>query len=196
MCAVLNFPRKCVYLIGARGAGKSTVGKILAKKLNWPLAETDTLAETILGQPIAKVVSEQGWEAFRTAESKALAQAASMVPAIVSTGGGIVLKKDNCSLMQKTGVVVYLKASAQELEARLWKNIGSRPSLTGAHPAQEIAQVLADREELYDGLAHLTVDVHRSAEEVARNIYSILLMRWAKEGNLPTPEDSNNKVVQ
>ena len=78
MATIINFPRKCVYLIGARASGKSTVGRLLAKRLNWPLTETDALAEGILGQTIAKTVSEQGWEAFRLAESEALRQAASM----------------------------------------------------------------------------------------------------------------------
>ncbi len=186
MAAVLNFPRKCIYLIGARASGKSTVGRLLAQRLNWPLAETDALAEGILGQTIAKTVSEQGWDAFRRAESEALLQAASLEPAVISTGGGIVLREENCKLMQKTGLIVYLKASAQELGDRLEKSLGSRPSLTGAHPAREIAQVLADREELYCELAHLTVNVHRPAAQVARHIYSLLVMRGA-QGNILHP---------
>ena len=191
MAAIINFPRKCVYLIGARSCGKSTVGRILAKRLNWPLAETDALAEGILGQTIAKTVSEQGWEAFRLAESEALRQAASMEPAIISTGGGIVLREENRELMQKTGLIVYLKASAEELQKRLEKKLGARPSLTGAHTAREIAQVLADREELYQELAHLIVDVHRPTKEVAQHIYSVLLMRGA-QGNILHPLSSAN----
>ena len=191
MSTIINFPRKCVYLIGARASGKSTVGLLLAQRLNWPLSETDALAEGILGQTIAKTVSEQGWEAFRLAESEALQQAASMEPAIISTGGGIVLREENCKLMEKTGFIVYLKASAQELERRLEKKVGARPSLTGAHPAREIAQVLADREELYQELAHLTVDVHRPSKEVAQHIYSVLLARGA-QGNILHPV-SNTK---
>lgn len=186
MTAVLNFPRKCIYLIGARASGKSTVGRLLAQRLKWPLVETDALAEEILGQTIAKTVSKQGWDAFRRAESEALLQAAGMEPAIISTGGGIVLREENRKLMQKTGLILYLKASAQELGDRLEKSLGSRPSLTGAHPAREIAQVLADREELYCELAHLTVNVHCPAAEVAQHIYSLLVMRGA-QGNILRP---------
>lgn len=186
MSTIINFPRKCVYLIGARASGKSSIGQLLAQRLNWPLAETDALAEAILGQTISKTVSEKGWEAFRVAETEALQQAASMEPAIISTGGGIVLREENRNLMEKTGLIVYLKASAEELQRRLEKTLGARPSLTGAHPAKEIAQVLADREELYQELAHLTVDVHCSTEEVAKHIYSVLLMRGA-QGNVINP---------
>lgn len=186
MVQVLNFPRKCVYLIGARASGKSTVGRLLAARLNWPLAETDALAEEILGASISRVVSEQGWRAFREAEGLALKQAASLEPAVISTGGGIVLSDENREFMNKTGLIVYLRASPELLEKRLWDDAGARPSLTGVHPAKEIAQVLADREELYRELAHLTVDVERSAEEICKHIYAILLMRGAK-GNLLKP---------
>ena len=186
MVQVLNFPRKCVYLIGARCSGKSTVGALLAARLKWALAETDTLAEEILGRTIASVVSSDGWHAFRDAESEALRRAAGLEPAVVSTGGGIVLREENCELMNRTGLIVYLRASGEELAERLTRNLGPRPSLTGVHPAREIFQVLEEREPIYRKLAHLSVDVHRPAEEVCKHIYSILLMRGAG-GNLSQP---------
>ena len=88
MLGFLDFPHKCVYLVGARACGKSTIGRLLAARLNWPLAETDLLAEEIMRAPIFEAVGEKGWDFFREAETRALKQAASLNPTVVSTGGG------------------------------------------------------------------------------------------------------------
>ena len=186
MLGFLDFPHKCVYLVGARACGKSTIGRLLAARLNWPLAETDLLAEEIMRAPISDAVAEKGWDFFREAETRALKQAASLNPTVVSTGGGIVLRRENREFMAKTGMVVYLKALPQLLEERLRADAGCRPSLTGAHPADEIGQVLAEREELYREIAHLTVDVDRPEEEVCKHIYATLL-RIGARGHLLKP---------
>ena len=188
MLGSFGFSHKCVYLVGARACGKSTVGRLLAARLNWPLAETDLMAEEIMGSSISDAVAEKGWDFFREAETRALKQAASLKPAVISTGGGIVLSRENREFMAKTGMVVYLKALPQLLEERLRADAGCRPSLTGAHPADEIGRVLAEREELYREIAHLTVDVDRPEEEVCKHIYATLLMIGAK-GHLLKPSD-------
>ena len=174
MAVITEFPRQNIYLIGARASGKSTIGKIPATQLGWSFAETDELAQEILGRSISAAVNELGWEVFRRAESESLKRLAALERTVVSTGGGIVLRQENCELMHKTGTVVYLKASACELEKRLLKNSGGRPSLTGAHPAKEIAVVLEEREALYEALAHLTVNAHSSAREVAKRLAAII----------------------
>lgn len=174
MTVITEFPRQNIYLIGARASGKSTTGKLLAAQLGWAFAETDELAQVILGRSIASAVNELGWEAFRRAESESLNRLAGLERTVVSTGGGIVLRQENCELMHKTGIVVYLKVSAAELEKRLLRNSGGRPSLTGAHPAKEIAVVLEEREELYEGLAHLVVNAEQSAKKVAERLAAII----------------------
>lgn len=174
MAVITEFPRQNIYLVGARASGKSTTGKILAAQLGWSFVETDELAQEILGRSIAAAVTELGWEAFRRAESESLEQVARLERTVVSTGGGIVLRQENCELMHKTGTVVYLKASAAELEKRLLRNSGGRPSLTGAHPAKEIAVVLEEREELYEGLAHLIINAEQSPREVAKRLAAII----------------------
>ena len=187
MLGSFGFSHKCVYLVGARACGKSTVGRLLAARLNWPLAETDLMAEEIMGSSISDAVAEKGWDFFREAETRALKQAASLKPAVISTGGGIVLSRENREFMAKTGMVVYLKALPQLLEQLLLADAGCRPSLTGAHPADEIGRVLAEREKLYRELAHLTVDVDRAEEEICKHIYATLLIVGAK-GHLLKPD--------
>ena len=138
----IDYPYKRLYLIGARSSGKSTVGAMLAARLNWTFVETDVLAEENMGCPIFKVVEEQGWAAFRDAEVLALKQASGLEPAVISTGGGIVLRRENCELMNETGVIIYLCAGGDELARRLARDAGARPSLTGDLPAKEIVRVL------------------------------------------------------
>lgn len=178
----VNFSDQRLYLIGARGCGKSTVGARLAAKLGWEFAETDALAEKIMGRSIAHAVAEWGWNRFREAETQALilaagvasGQAARQAPAVISTGGGIVLGRENRELMSKSGLTIYLYASGPELARRLRLNPGGRPSLTGEDPAQEIMRVLEEREALYRACARFIVDAEQSVESVCGRVMEIL----------------------
>ncbi|MBQ4133731.1 MAG: shikimate kinase AroL [Desulfovibrionaceae bacterium] len=168
-----NFFHGRLYLIGARSSGKSTVGGMLAAQLGWTFAETDAMAEEIMGQSISQAVEKLGWDAFRDAESQALTQAAALEPAIVSTGGGIVVRPQNRELMSKTGLIAYLCAGGDELARRLSVNLGGRPSLTGEHPAREIIRVLQERDPLYRELAHFIIDAERPVQLVCEDLLKI-----------------------
>lgn len=200
MIDLLDFPSKSLYLIGAGGSGKSTVGRLLAEKLNRPLVETDELVEALLGCSIPQIVREQGWHVFREAETQVLKSSASIKPAIISTGGGIVLAEENRDFMNKSGIIVYLDASVELLEKRLWEDVGSRPSLTGVHPAKEIAQVLAEREPLYREIANLVLFVDDSAERMCNSIVQAILLMQEMKGDLfkldGSPDDENKRILQ
>lgn len=200
MIPLLNFPKRSLYLIGARGSGKSTVGRLLSEKLNWPLLETDELVEQLLGSPIPQIVNEQGWHTFRKAETQVLMHSACIEPSIISTGGGIVLTEENRDFMSKSGIVVFLDVSPEILEKRLWEDAGSRPSLTGVHPAKEIAQVLKDREEPYRKLAHLVIFANDSAENTCDSILqAISFMHDIKGDSLGPklqPNNENKRILQ
>ena len=110
-----------VYLVGLRGSGKSTVGKILADLIGFDFMDQDELTVKRAGKPIAQIFSEDGEPEFRRIESQTLRQLASHDRTVVATGGGVVLSMDNRNLLRETGLVVHLDGPveifAQRIEA-------------------------------------------------------------------------------
>ena len=115
---------KTIYLIGFMGSGKSTVGKKLAKNSSKTFIDTDDFIERTHKRKISDIFAVNGESTFRTYEIDALKQVSTYE--IVSTGGGIVEKKDNLNTMKKNGIVFYLHASFEEIASRL-ENDDTRP---------------------------------------------------------------------
>jgi len=157
-----------VYLIGPRASGKSTLGAYLADRLGARFVDTDDMVINQSKVCISALVEDKGWEAFRDLETRALAEVARSEGLVAATGGGIVLRPENRALLSR-GLVVYLKAEAGLLadRLRLDPKARQRPSLTGADPSDEIAQVLKQREPLYLECADLVLDAAKPLEELA-----------------------------
>jgi shikimate kinase (EC 2.7.1.71) len=96
-----------LYLVGMMGAGKTTVGRILAKKLKYHFFDTDAVIAQVANQSIADIFAEQGEEAFRELETQVLGQLSAYTNLIVATGGGIILRLTNWSYLHH-GIVVWL----------------------------------------------------------------------------------------
>ncbi len=159
-------------LIGYRGSGKTTIGRLLADASGVPLLDTDQLVIDAAGKSIADIFQDEGEPHFRALEEQAVAEAVGQ-HAVVATGGGAVLREANRRQLA-TRTVVYLKADVATLAARIAADGPGRPSLTGDGPAAEVAAVLAEREPIYESLADVTVDAAESpAALVAR-----LLATW------------------
>jgi shikimate kinase len=156
-------------LVGYRASGKSTVGRLAAARLGWPFIDADTAVEEALGQPIRTFFAEHGEAAFREAEATALARILDEPGCLVlATGGGAVLREGNRVLLrERGGLVVYLHAPAEVLQARLRHSAGGRPSLTGAPVADEVPALLAAREPLYRAVATVVIDATRPTTTVA-----------------------------
>jgi shikimate kinase len=156
-------------LIGYRACGKSTVGRLAAARLGWPFVDADTVIETTIGMPIRRFFSERGEEAFRDVEQAALVRLLAGDGCLVlATGGGVVLRPANRTLLAgRGGLVAYMHASAEVLQARLRHSTGGRPSLTGAGVADEVPALLAQRDPLYREVSQRTVDATRPAASVA-----------------------------
>lgn len=156
-----------VFLIGARASGKTTLGRELARELNEGFTDTDAIVVERIGMAVEKYVEQNGWAAFRRAESQALRDAADQPPHIVACGGGIVLSRTNRDILQQ-GVVVYLRVPEEELIRRLENDpkSGQRPSLTGRGLVEEVREVLGEREPLYCSCASLTVEHGTLAQQV------------------------------
>jgi len=157
---------KPIALIGYRGSGKSTISKILAQKLGYKLFELDHLIDERAGEKIPEIVAKFGWERFRQMETEILTEIVKTKNAVLDLGGGIVEKQENRKLIQENCRVVWLKAKPEILIDRI-KGSTYRPSLTGKSIVDEVPEVLARREPLYQGLADLSLDTGELSPEQA-----------------------------
>ena len=120
---------KRVFLIGYMGAGKTTAGKILARRMNLNYIDTDYFVESRYHRKISEIFASEGEAYFREMEQRILLELSEYEDVIVSTGGGLPCFNGNMTLMNNTGITVYLDVPAAELAARLEKSITIRPVL-------------------------------------------------------------------
>ncbi|NDL64958.1 shikimate kinase AroL [Acerihabitans arboris] len=160
-----------IYMVGARGCGKTTVGQALALTLGYEFTDTDQMLLRATGRSVAQIVESEGWAGFRAKESEML-RAVAGGRKVIATGGGIVLAEANRRFMRASGTVIYLHAPAGVLARRLeaFPEEDQRPSLTGRPIAEEIAEVLLAREALYQDAAHHVLDASASPERVVSAI--------------------------
>lgn len=149
-----------ITLIGSRGCGKSTIGRLVAARLAWPFIDADHEVERQLGVSIAAYFASHGEAAFRDAETAALQRIlADDRPLVLATGGGAVLRDANRQVLaQRGGTVVFIDVPVAVLQERLRHASGGRPSLTGGQHgsvADELPAILAVRDPLYRAAAHL-----------------------------------------
>ena len=174
-----------VFLIGARGAGKTSVGRLLARTLGCHFYDTDALICDEVGCTVAEIIERFGWDDFRRRESRALVRATrngcqdGCAGRVVSTGGGMVLDENNRNFMRSSGLVIFLTAPANVLFERLSRSndVGLRPALTGMGLLPEIQSVLAEREHLYRATAHNCLDASAALPKIVASIVRILHRR-------------------
>jgi shikimate kinase len=160
---------KNIYLIGFMGAGKTSVGRILAHKLGLGFSDLDELIEAECGKTISSIFSELGEDFFREMESKTLQSISQSAGQIVATGGGIALRQSNWKIMKEGGITVYLKASADVLWSRI-KNDTSRPLLRVEKPFEKVNELLSMRIPLYEKADIIIETENKSPENVADEI--------------------------
>lgn len=167
-----------LYLIGYRGAGKSTLAPMLARQLGWSCVELDDLIEAQQNSTISEIFSRQGEAAFRDLETAMLQTVAGQTHRVVSTGGGIVLREVNRQLLRQTGTVIWLTASPDTLFQRLAPDglpDSRRPALTPLSLKEEIRQLVNARTPLYAVTSHFTVDTEsHKLEEIVQQILTHL----------------------
>lgn len=153
---------KNLLLIGFMGCGKSTVGRELHRRLNYPFIDTDHEIETRVGRRIKEIFAGEGGEPeFRDMETTLLRELADTsvdgTRRIISTGGGICGREENRSLLRRLGYVVWLHAPIELIIDRTSKS-QDRPLLNTEDPAGRIRTLMEEREPLYREAAHLDID--------------------------------------
>lgn len=164
-----------VYLVGPMGAGKTTIGKLLADELRFDFKDVDREIELRAGVDIPWIFDQEGETGFRAREASVLEELSNLDSVLISTGGGAVLREDNRDLMHRSGSVVYLHTSVAE-QARRTGRDKKRPLLQGRDPAQVLGELMLVREPLYRGVAHIVaVTDGRGPKAVAHDIAQQLL---------------------
>ncbi len=158
-----------IALIGFMGSGKSTVGKILAEKTGRDFYDIDGLIEKKAGMSINEIFSTSGADYFRNLESEVLAEVLKFKNSVISCGGGIILRKENVSLLKESAVTVWLYASIASSVKRLDT---SRPLLNVDDPASRAKELFSERKKLYASACDLLVsNENKTAEKCAEIIY-------------------------
>jgi len=163
-----------IFLVGFMGAGKTTVARLLAERLDRPCVDVDEIIEAESGRSVREIFEDEGEPAFRALESRALLSLQTAEPSVVACGGGIVTRDENRSALKRLGCVVYLKVSAGETLARVGAD-GTRPLLSGPGGVLAATSLLEARESLYAAVADISIDtVGLSAEQVADQVASAI----------------------
>jgi len=154
-----------VYLIGLMGAGKSTVGKILADVLDWQLVDIDHEIETLAGSTIPVIFNEQGEDRFREYETQVLLGTAERDKVIIACGGGVVLRSGNVGFLNKE-IAVWLDLSPAEAAARV-EHSHERPLLEGCDDTlQKLNDILNERRDAYLAASKIHVNSGGRAPEI------------------------------
>lgn len=146
-----------IFFVGLMGAGKTTVGRVLAKHLQRTFYDTDHEIERRTGVSIPHIFEVEGEAGFRKRESQVLADLVSMPDVVLATGGGIVLLPENRHLLKEHGTVIYLRANVHELWLRT-RNDKNRPLLQQGDPREKLEQLFLVRDPLYKEVADYIVD--------------------------------------
>ncbi len=164
-----------IYVVGLMGAGKTTIGKQLAKRLGKVFYDTDHEIEKRTGVKIPVIFDLEGEEGFRQRESAVLKELVSADGIVLATGGGAVISPGNRKLLDSNGYVIYLRASPGDLSRRM-RGDKNRPLLQVVNVKAKLEQLYKERNPMYLKIADLVIDTaHQSTSIVLKKIERALL---------------------
>ena len=159
-----------IILIGPMGSGKTSTGRMLAKEMGYAFADTDEEVTKRTGVSIAYIFDVEGEEGFRKRECLALKECLNDNNTILSTGGGIVLSKENRDLLQDRGTVVYLQTSIR-FQVKRTASTNNRPLLQNKDPEETLEKLMLTRAPLYEEIADITITTdNKSLQEMSKEI--------------------------
>jgi shikimate kinase len=146
-----------IILIGFMGCGKTTIGRLAAKALDFEFLDTDQLIIERTGRSISDLFAEFGEEYFRDQETAVIRSLVTASRCVIATGGGAVIRPENREMLRRSGFVVRLTACEDVLLERVSRN-SKRPLLQCENPREAVRKLLASREEAYEHAADWTLD--------------------------------------
>lgn len=163
-----------IFLVGPMGAGKTTIGKLLASELGFDFIDSDREIEKRAGADVSWIFDVEGEEGFRKRERNIIADLAEGSRAVIATGGGAVLSENTRKLMQSHGFTVYIHAPLKILLERTSQD-KSRPLLQVKDPESKFKKILEERQSLYQEVANLELSSHNlSSKQIVAEIISKL----------------------
>ena len=164
-----------IVLIGYRGTGKSTVGKILGQRLQRTVISTDAEIVKEAGQSIPEIVEKFGWDHFRELETQICRTLKDHKDLVIDTGGGLILKEDNVKILKAKGTFFWLTAEVATIVSRISGDT-QRPSLSGTKSfVEEIEDILKERRPKYQAAAdHVIPTDQASPQQIADSILSLI----------------------
>ncbi|MBL8014175.1 MAG: shikimate kinase [Candidatus Omnitrophica bacterium] len=165
--------KKNLVLIGFMGTGKSSIARILSRKLGVPMVSIDDLIENREGKKIAEIFKDSGESYFRSVESQVVRDVANHESAVIDCGGGVVLNPQNMLALKKSGVLIHLTCGPEEILRRI-KLQPQRPLLDVADPLAKINELLQERQPYYSQ-ADISMDttdgaLEKAAEEIIKKV--------------------------
>jgi len=165
---------KNIILIGFMGSGKTSVGKVLSQLLKRGFIDMDEEIEKREGRKIKEIFEQNGEEYFRNLETNLLKELSKENDKVISTGGGIIVKKENIELLKNTGTVVFLHTEQEQLIKNL-RNSQNRPLIDVENFEDKVAELLEQREAIYLNTADMIIQTsNKSIENIAEEIKSLL----------------------
>jgi shikimate kinase len=166
-----------IFLVGMMGAGKTSVGRLLAKRLNKVFYDSDHVIEQRTGVKIPVIFEIEGEQGFRHRESVVLDQLTALNEIVLATGGGAVLASENRDKLRSRGTVVYLRASVKDLLNRT-RHDKNRPLLHTPDPRARLNELYEFRDPLYRETAHITVETgSQSLSTLMNRLHHVLEAR-------------------
>jgi len=177
-----------IALIGMPGSGKSSVGRQLARRLNWSFADADAEIERQIGCTIRAYFEQHGEVAFRDVEQAVLADLVLRERLVLATGGGAVVREANRHLLSSRAEVVYLRSSPEELMRRL-RHDTHRPLLQVGDPMRKLRELFEQRDPLYRESARFVIETGRPSMKI---LSGMILMQLELAGiidptHVPSP---------
>jgi shikimate kinase len=167
-----------VYLVGMMGAGKTTAGRLLARRLKRAFLDSDQEIERRCGVKIPVIFEIEGEAGFRQREAAVIAELTAMQDVVLATGGGAILAPESRRLLAARGTVVYLHAPPESLYERV-RYDRNRPLLATPDPRARLASLYAERDPLYREVADVVIDTGRqSAQGLARQLLARVKESW------------------
>lgn len=164
-----------IVLVGYRGSGKTTIGKLLAQKLGWRYFSTDDEIVRRMGMSIPEIVEKYGWDKFRDVESEVAKEVGDMEEVVVDTGGGIVLRDINREHLRRNSIVIFLSAPPQVLAERIMHDKNRPPLKEGKSHWEEVEEVLRERLPFYRSIMDIEISTFRhTPHEVCEKIITFL----------------------